>query len=770
MPQIPLSSQQVEWLRKSLEEKLTPAMQQHGKIFLVKKNFPNYELPAEIINQQIADTLNEQAQEGNKLPNGKDLSCTAYLLYKIFVPQEDGKPFRLQSNKVAALMLYLTGEASNQVPIQESSIEPGASGADNEAPTSVKSIPAGKIQLLEQISEQDISRKIVQSQEEVWLMDTYIGNWDQLKDALKRTVENHQTKVKIIISNPFGEFVKLRYGSLGLPRSIIKAKTKLFELAYDIRQWQHEDQVEVRSVEHNLGVTLYRMDEEVFTGLFLFNKISSQNVSIEGSRDRLFKKAILRHFEGLWETGEALNLGEIIDNYDIYNNATETSLRPYIGTWHLYCTHQDKHRPSHTLNSASFSNIGKNVLHITEDNYLFHCQLHSEYLDEYKGKAYLEDNTSFFSCRLENQEKNSTIQFIFHKGSGIGDHLFGLFYTMHAETPILASGVAILQKASNDASASIIETNHPNGLEAIPQAFVRYLTHTQITRLDPLYDFQGLQTHPTFSVNCPYKGLYYVYAYHRRNAVFITRTVLEITPFYTVRLKRQRNANQLSEGRLDIVNDNQVVISFQNTGTGQMGFFHFTGRKGHRGKEEIISGIFSGLANDGSGFWPVSNRFILEPIKDENLSFDTIEPDRLRIHSPAYNQLPESVRKALSGRVNNLIGFMQNRSITSFKRLEDEVEKEINMSEVFFDSACQKALNDRLNECGRMIRRAVEHGLDSIDPFFEKLGFWQEQGLIMDYFIPKLTETKDWKKAMELLKGAQSSPPISQSGPTPKSG
>ena len=140
---------------------------------------------------------------------------------------------------------------------------------------------------------------------------------------------------------------------------------------------------------------------------------------------------------------------------------------------------------------------------------------------------------------------------------------------------------------------------------------------------------------------------------------------------------------------------------------------------------------------------------VLQPLGKEE-RYDDLGPERIELYSPQYFDLPEGVRANLTGRMNNLIGFIRKKAISSNDDLIKESNDEIDIGNLLFESACQKAIDKNISGCAKMILRAVRHGFTDLQLFEEKLTEWEKSRIIEPYFKELLIRQDSFIKAKNI--------------------
>jgi hypothetical protein len=149
---------------------------------------------------------------------------------------------------------------------------------------------------------------------------------------------------------------------------------------------------------------------------------------------------------------------------------------------------------------------------------------------------------------------------------------------------------------------------------------------------------------------------------------------------------------------------------------------------------------------------PIGKRFIHEYL--ENVDFEGSAPFPIALHSDDYKKLKDELKKLLSGRVKNLLGFLRKEgNIKDYIDIKAEWEESIQMSEVFYESALWKARKredglvdpNAVKDAADMILRAVNHGFDQMTKFDDEIARMNPA------ILKQIQETKYYKTIQDIL-------------------
>ena len=119
---------------------------------------------------------------------------------------------------------------------------------------------------------------------------------------------------------------------------------------------------------------------------------------------------------------------------------------------------------------------------------------------------------------------------------------------------------------------------------------------------------------------------------------------------------------------------------------------------------------------------PLAKRIILEHLGDE-VKFEDLSPELIPLFSSKYNKISKGIRRLLSGRIKNLIGFFREKgALFNAGNFKKEWSHSLNLGEVFFDYSrfcwgVEENPKDKIELALDMLGRAVLHGYEHIDLF-----------------------------------------------------
>ncbi|MEZ4920853.1 MAG: hypothetical protein R2792_17260 [Saprospiraceae bacterium] len=243
----------------------------------------------------------------------------------------------------------------------------------------------------------------------------------------------------------------------------------------------------------------------------------------------------------------------------------------------------------------------------------------------------------------------------------------------------------------------------------------------------------------------PFTGTYQTYAYggEKGGDKMVKKNWLHIDEFGVARYRNQSYENLY--GRATLIDQKIHIV-----------FTHFRENNKRSRRYMIINMAerqpFSTAINLAvSELMPISKRLILEYMPD--VEFEKTQPSTCKIHSSEFKNMNPSLRNLLSGRLENIVGFLQLKGqIRDIQDIEKEWRQSINLGQVFFDSALWNAAQGNYSATAQLFRRAVQHGYDDLS-HFEK----QAQNISPEV-LQQLQPTSDYQTAQNILKGPGTSP------------
>lgn len=178
-------------------------------------------------------------------------------------------------------------------------------------------------------------------------------------------------------------------------------------------------------------------------------------------------------------------------------------------------------------------------------------------------------------------------------------------------------------------------------------------------------------------------------------------------------------------GRAFIQRNNNLYIDLKNTEVDQQrsGYIILKIRDLKAKPTPIFCGVFVGLGVEEYDVQPLGKRVIVQLMPDTSKNF---EVEKIPLHSPKMEKIPKEIRKTLTGRTSNYIGFQRlQRGLFDQEDLKKYNKETANMSEIFSFAAIYKALNTNdikdIEGILNTLRRAILHGFSEKNIFEEKI-------------------------------------------------
>jgi hypothetical protein len=247
----------------------------------------------------------------------------------------------------------------------------------------------------------------------------------------------------------------------------------------------------------------------------------------------------------------------------------------------------------------------------------------------------------------------------------------------------------------------------------------------------------------SFRAPFPYAGTYKVYSYGENNGKkCIKINVLEIDEWGQARYKNQNFKEEPIIGRATHIGTNLHLVFSKYKPQKRRNYWIISVKEALPEPERFYSAVHLGVS------WithlPTGKRYVLEYTQE---SFNVLKPYIVSLHTPEYHELPSPLRKLMSGRTDNLLGFLRQRGdIFSIKDIEREWQRSVIWSEVFVDSAHQLIQRGYIKSAAQMLIRAINHGFEELEHFEDtvKQQFGEE-------ILLKFKKQEEYKRVLRLL-------------------
>ncbi|MDW3650981.1 MAG: hypothetical protein R8P61_28140 [Bacteroidia bacterium] len=617
----------------------------------------------------------------------------------------------------------------------------------------------------EEFSLKKLRSSIRKARGEIKIIDTFLDNWRKLRAALKEA-NKQGCRIRILLNDPgFSPIVarSIRISDIGGGEKSLESS--LQKIRNEIKDWENPDLVEISLHDSLPGFNLFGVDDIYYIGLFWHNTEATEGPFMMVSNAQ-FKTNVNTHFEDLWEyagrRGANTKGGQ--------GKKLNQKLSPYVGNWLLYCNKVGKDEESFNLRNMEHGKVVENLLNVTEINGELSVSFVSYSNGVFRGKAYLcESNDSFLEIRLISKQNEDTLHFLFHIGNGLENHLIGIYNHMYVKAPVLGTGLTAIVKINPFRDqVEDLGSWKPQDVEEIQdqnvQKLLRYLRFPSGARLETLQSFEHLQNFKRFNLPSLFSGVYKIYSYQGSESNpyhrFISESLIKIDDSHQVFHKRcaskysETNEYSHSVGRVQASKGDSLIISMKSKDHGRMGFFVINIGDYKPQSRTYYTGVFTGVALRNRRV-AIGSRVILEFLGNDLSLYDQNSIKRYSIYKDEIQSIPAEVRENLMGRVNNLVGFLKTHGASSKKALLKESHEGVDMKQVFFDSACQRALSDDVNQIGiaaKMYERAVLHGFRPIHSFEEKLEEYEQEGWINQTIKNGILSNNTYKNLMKAYK------------------
>lgn len=594
----------------------------------------------------------------------------------------------------------------------------------------------------------EIAKAVAESGEDICILNTYLGSKlfdgeasDDDPNRLKNWIVSQKKKVRLLLLRPDGKAMRLRTKTnLGesiadLTRRIISGLEAVLKL-----KEQYPEQIEIRLMDELPGVSCVILTNKLFYGLhYSFGHAEVGPVFAVTNATHFTYIKIKEHFDTLWseERSQSLDkwlLAQVKNAVQVVYNRLDY----LIGEWEVFIHKIEEvykgegPAPDKVLGAG----IEKFILDIQKNDRDIYpkAMIILPNLERLTGSLvteYLQDR-DYAHIRFTDHTRIS-IHLTIHCRYEGKVPLLG-FYTMSSSTDS-CTGTALLYKKEQGALRS------PSTL---PESWKRQLAFCDGAFMSLKKVSSTVSTYEKF----PYAGVYKVYSYGGKpnGAKSIKINWLKINEWGEATYKNQhygpKEPSGILAGRATEIDKNTHIV--------------FTGFKPQKRRSYLIiytdntypeegryySAVHLGVSWDRQ--MPTGKRFILELVKED---FDIVEPKLVLLHSPEYYQIQAPLRKLLSGRVKNLLGFLrQGGAIFDIRDVGKELEHSVQMSNVFFHSACMLA-KESAKEAASMLFRAVNHGFDDLDKFEQTIISMVESDILKE-----IQATEDYKNIQKLLK------------------
>jgi hypothetical protein len=590
------------------------------------------------------------------------------------------------------------------------------------------------------------------SDDEVCIINTYLSTIllnEELGRDHEETLENwlfvHQKRVRILLLEPNGKGMALRSktdldsNGPALANKILKQLSTLLSL-----EEKSNGRLQVKLMDEIPGVAGISTTNRLFFGLHFSQRHTEHGPWFEiiGDQHPSFLN-FMEHFNTLWDDpNRSFKLSQ--ENFTRYRNALSNiqyDRNFLVNTeWKVYLYDMNNVMMG-KLAAPYEETIGEITeweLKITKPprNVFLQAELKLPAKKEAMRARLITEKLNdrdYAHARFSDWEELA-IHISFHCRIESIDNPFLLGYFTVSSGGDCCSGYLVLQDKSKP------ETDLPH-----------YLKRLLIFRDSSYFSLQRIRSAMRSFEPFPFAGTYQTYAYggKKKGDKMIKKNWLHIDEFGVARYRNQSYKNLY--GRATLIDQKlHIVFTHIRENKKRSRRYMIVNMVGQPTKNQPFCTAIN-LAVSEIPLIPVSKRLILEYMPDTN--FETTQPSTCNIHSKEFKSLDTSLRNLLSGRVENILGFLQREGrIRDFDDIEKEWKQSINLGQVFFDSALWNATQGNYSATAQLFRRAVQHGYDDLS-HFEK----QAQNISPEV-LQQLQPTSDYQTAQNILKGPGTTP------------
>ena len=580
------------------------------------------------------------------------------------------------------------------------------------------------------------------------ICDTRLPEW--ILPALKEAI-NKNVKVKVMILSPESDVCDLRSKSL---RDFTLNEIRLNVmtcLSYFINEDFLEKNFEVVLLKEIPTLNAYIVDDKIWMGGYPYNQSSEHSpyFGIESGSNTLssfvntqFSQLMIGYEED--KPLSKIKLKEIVSfcENDL-DTRSATRVLSFVGTYNIYYT-EGLTKIKELKESKIIKPIGVNILEIKEEKGEYEVIMKTSYdlkgKRSFRGKVDL--NTGKSSLLVFNMSApDSYVNFIFHhSGNAIeGEPIFGSYNISYYRGNGNGVGKAVLVKTSKQFhDLKPTSLNPLKKYRSVHDKMIKYLMFQHESVLRPAMRKELL------SRNTKFAGNYLVYSNNKKDGKrFISVGIIKIFPSGYVLYKHMRKEKDgNSEGYIKIIGNALQVLVF-NKKSDLNGYFIVETLDNPPNEDRIYSGVFAGVSYRDKK--PMTSRIIWELVNED---YDKFKPFKAEFFTSKMAKVPEEVQVSLSGRTGNTTGYFRYRSILNFTNLQEQNKKEVDYSEVFYDSAVLKAHKGEIDQSIKMLRRSLEHDISiiSLEKFKAEL---EKNGLIKKENAQKIKQHKKYKELVE---------------------
>ncbi|MFN0176283.1 MAG: hypothetical protein ACKVU0_16680 [Saprospiraceae bacterium] len=578
---------------------------------------------------------------------------------------------------------------------------------------------------------EEVAKCLAQCQEDIRIIDTYPSfmlDDEDNPDEINFLDWANQSgkKVRLLVLNPSGRGIDLRINAaINKPNlfemPVTAFRIKLVEVFRNLMVFSKENPnlLEVKLMDDLPAFHGIIMPACGYFGFHFSHKLSHKATFIEVKGKNLLYKDSLQHFEHIWNSPERafkLDQGSFdkIESALAQKNHVWESLK---GRWEVYF--QDKWKED---TSSPVSKISRAVIEIDPpfnsgpmSARLYFQDADMNRLRLFDGQVRFERlKEGEFAFLVFSDRKYLSIRLIVR--CILGERLYGHWVLINSQD--LNSSACILTKANQ----------HKPVAPAFDIPIEKGVISTLALRNRHSFSLAAFaevcKTHTSNKKIENYEGPYEMYAYgmqsvQQKNGTKLKKGIqlncIHIASYGFVRYKSLRTE---AKGVASINENNLYLTLTDDDRNYRVGYFIFYTKDRQVKENGVLAGIFLGISLRDQ--LPVARRIVLVKSKTE---FDDVQPNFIVANSDEYKNLDEGIKKALSGRIKNLIGFLRSNSgIFNLTELfADWKGSKIFEENEFFEFACFYAEKGDKQKAIQLFERAVEFGFYDLEKFEEAI-------------------------------------------------
>lgn len=645
---------------------------------------------------------------------------------------------------------------------------------DDKHDEELSQLPPAKIDTYRTYPKSRIIKCLKDCRSDIKIIDTFSSflydfREQEEKEAILEWLAKSQKKLKMLVLDPGGLGLELRLKSnFNIPSTtfrsnILSGLKSLLELVNF-----YPSRFEVRVMDELPAMHGILMGDSAFFGLH-YSFTPSQNASffeVHGSTNFVFSD-FNRHFDEIWEKRSQRLDTDLLATLDKKVKQANLTFDLLQGVWKLFF-HDRWPRPGQKKDFL-LGNISCARLKIERPQANQYMVSEITYYD-----AQLKKNQSLYSnVRFENLHDcdfarlwftdydqisiQITLRCMIRRDTPLMGHLTLMNnFDLYTSPVLLYRAESVIESSddnhqlSEEKTANDINFRQPQyaiPIEKVSPELVRSIAFTKNTSFsletfrEQFLNYQLNNDLDNFS------GVYRMYAYGRsrdKGGRGIQINIIEIMPSGFVKYK----TSGFEAHGIASVKENNLYITLQHKDfKHRTGYFIFHTINTPARKNDIYAGVFLGISYRMEV--PMARRVILSNTDE---GFDYIHPDFALLNSPEYKALPKELRKNLTGRIENNIGFLNRMGdVFDLESLGLEWEHSVHFDDILFESACFRAMvinRDTVHNTLEILERAVHQGFSNLKEF--------EKNIFQSELRDDIIKSVRYQRIKQLVEGSQS--------------